>query len=70
MDLVTNVVRGSESDRLLLLLHGYGADERDLGGLLSYLDPDGHFAHPDDPRGPVARKPRSRHSGVGTRRSG
>src|SRR6478736_6571224 len=39
MDLVTNVVRGSESDRLLLLLHGYGADERDLGGLLGYLDP-------------------------------
>ena len=40
MDLVTNVVGGSESDRLLLLLHGYGADERDLGGLLGYLDPE------------------------------
>ena len=45
MDLVTNVVRGSESDRLLLLLHGYGADERDLGGLLSYLDPRGPVRH-------------------------
>ena len=25
---------------MLLLLHGYGADERDLGGLLPYLDPE------------------------------
>jgi thioredoxin 1 len=56
MDLVTNVVRGSESDRLLLLLHGYGADERDLGGLLGYLDPDGHFVTVL-PRGPVAAPP-------------
>ena len=44
MALVTNVVKGSGSERLLLLLHGYGADERDLGGLLPYLDPDGDFA--------------------------
>src|SRR5947209_11470747 len=58
MDLVSNVVRGSESDRLLLLLHGYGADERDLGGLLPYLDPDGHFATVL-PRGPVAAPPGS-----------
>ena len=56
MDLVTNVVQGSASDRLLLLLHGYGADERDLGGLLSYLDPQGHFATVL-PRGPVAAPP-------------
>jgi thioredoxin 1 len=56
MDLVTNVVRGSESERLLLLLHGYGADERDLGALLSYLDPEGHFATVL-PRGPVAAPP-------------
>ena len=54
MDLVTNVVQGSASDRLLLLLHGYGADERDLGGLLSYLDPQGHFATVL-PRGPVGQ---------------
>ena len=25
-------------------MHGYGADEQDLGGLLPYLDPDGVFA--------------------------
>lgn len=51
--LVTNVVRGSGADRLLLLAHGYGADEQDLGGLLPYLDPDGRFAAVL-PRGPVA----------------
>jgi thioredoxin 1 len=50
--LVTNVVRGTAAERLLLLLHGYGADERDLGGLLPYLDPDGHFATVL-PRGPI-----------------
>ncbi|HET9728231.1 MAG TPA: thioredoxin [Acidimicrobiia bacterium] len=44
MALLTNVVRGSAAQRLLLLVHGYGADERDLGGLLPYLDPDGVFA--------------------------
>src|SRR5256885_14493312 len=53
MDLVTNVVQGSASDRLLLLVHGYGADERDLGGLLTYLDPDGKLAV-GLPRAPVA----------------
>ena len=56
MDLVTNVVQGSASDRLLLLLHGYGADERDLGGLLSYLDPEGRFVTVL-PRGPIAAPP-------------
>jgi thioredoxin 1 len=44
MALVTNVVKGSSAQRLLLLVHGYGADEQDLGGLLPYLDPDGRFA--------------------------
>jgi thioredoxin 1 len=44
MALVTNVVKGSTAQRLLLLVHGYGADEQDLGGLLPYLDPDGVFA--------------------------
>jgi thioredoxin 1 len=43
MALVTNVVNGSNASRLLVLLHGYGADEVDLGGLLPYLDPDGVF---------------------------
>jgi thioredoxin 1 len=56
MDLVTNVVTGSNADRLLLLLHGFGADERDLGGLLGYLDPEGHFAAVL-PRGPIAAPP-------------
>ena len=53
MPLITNVVRGSDADRLLLLVHGFGADERDLGGLLPYLDPDGQFVTVL-PRGPVA----------------
>ena len=44
MALVTNIIKGSSSTRLLLLLHGYGADERDLGALVPYLDPDGTFA--------------------------
>ena len=44
MALVTNTVKGSSAQRLLLLVHGYAADERDLGGLLPYLDPDGVFA--------------------------
>ena len=52
MALVTNVVKGSSAQRLLLLVHGYGADERDLGGLLPYLDPDGQFVTVT-PRAPV-----------------
>ena len=53
MALVTNVVKGSSAERLLLLVHGYGADEQDLGGLLPYLDPDGVFAAVM-PRAPIA----------------
>jgi thioredoxin len=56
LSLITNVVRGSNSERLLLLAHGFGADERDLGGLLSYLDPEGRFVTVL-PRGPVATPP-------------
>jgi thioredoxin 1 len=56
MSLVTNVVEGSASRRVLLLMHGYGADERDLGGLLPYLDPEGNFATVM-PRGPLAAPP-------------
>jgi phospholipase/carboxylesterase len=42
--LVTNVVRGrQEPDRLLLLIHGKGADEHDLESLVPYLDPEGRF---------------------------
>jgi thioredoxin 1 len=51
--LVTNVVRGSDAERLLLMVHGYGADERDLGGLLPHLDPEGRFCAVM-PRGPEA----------------
>src|SRR3954452_14256773 len=43
MALVTNVIKSPAAQRLLVLLHGYGADEVDLGGLLPYLDPDGVF---------------------------
>ncbi len=53
MSLITNVVRGSRSNRLMMLVHGYGADERDLGAVLSYLDPDGELAV-ILPRGPFA----------------
>jgi len=42
--LVSNVVRGrQEPDRLLLLIHGKGADEHDLEPLVPYLDPEGRF---------------------------
>ncbi len=42
--LVTNVVRGrQEPDRLLMLIHGKGADEHDLESLIPYLDPEGRF---------------------------
>src|SRR4029079_17409192 len=53
MALVTNMVKGSSAQRLLLLVHGYGADEQDLGGVLPYLDPDGLFAAVM-PRAPIA----------------
>ncbi|HEV7865717.1 MAG TPA: phospholipase [Acidimicrobiia bacterium] len=42
--LVTNVVRGrQEPDRLLLLIHGKGADQHDLEPLIPHLDPEGRF---------------------------
>jgi len=41
---ITNVVHGSRSSRLAMLIHGYGADEQDLGALVSYLDPEGTLA--------------------------
>ncbi|MGH9049012.1 MAG: thioredoxin [Acidimicrobiia bacterium] len=56
MTLITNVVKGASPERVLLLVHGLGTDERDLGGLLAYLDPDGHFATVL-PRGPVSAPP-------------
>jgi thioredoxin len=56
MSLITNVVKGGSPERVLLLVHGLGADERDLGELLPYLDPDGHFATVL-PRGLVSAPP-------------
>jgi thioredoxin len=56
MDLVTNVVRGANAERLLLLVHGMGADERDLEGLLPYLDPEGRFVAVM-PRAPLPMPP-------------
>ena len=42
--LLTNVVPGGPApERLFLLIHGKGADERDLEPLVSYLDPAGRF---------------------------
>jgi thioredoxin len=56
MSLVHNIVGPPSAERVLLLVHGFGADERDLGGLLSYLDPEGRFLTVL-PRGPVAAPP-------------
>ncbi len=44
MELVTNVVKQSLTPkRLMLLMHGFGSDERDLAALAPYLDPNGHL---------------------------
>lgn len=56
MALVTDVTRPDNAERLLLLLHGIGADERDLPGVLTYLDPDGRFVTVS-PRAPIAYPP-------------
>ena len=56
MALIHNIVGTPQAARVLLLVHGYGADETDLGGLLPYLDPEGRFLT-ILPRGPVAAPP-------------
>jgi phospholipase/carboxylesterase len=43
-------------ERLLLLVHGYGADEHDLAPLAPYLDPEGAF-FTVCPRGPLTVEP-------------
>lgn len=53
VDLHVETVRPPEARRLLLLLHGFGADERDLAGLLAHLDPAGAYCVVL-PRGPIA----------------
>ncbi len=44
-------VGGGKGERLLVLIHGYGADEYDLAPLTEYVDPTGRF-HTVCPRGP------------------
>jgi len=56
MALIHNVVGTPQAARVLMLVHGLGADERDLGGLLPYLDPEGRFLTVL-PRGPLAAPP-------------
>ena len=56
MPLIHHIVGTPQAARVLLLVHGYGADERDLGGLLPYLDPEGRFLSVL-PRGPIAAPP-------------
>ncbi len=56
VDLVTNVIHGEGRDRILLLAHGYGADEQDLGGVMPFLDPDGTLLTVL-PRGPLSAPP-------------
>ncbi len=57
MDLVTHVVpAGPAPERVFLLVHGKGADERDLEPLLPYLDPHGRFLFVL-PRAPVPFPP-------------
>lgn len=43
MTLNNIVLASDEPERLLVLVHGLGADERDLAGVVPYLDPDGRF---------------------------
>lgn len=39
--------------QLLVLVHGYGADEHDLAPIVPFIDPDGHF-FTVCPRGPIS----------------
>ena len=48
---VNTVGTTGSGDRLLVLVHGYGADEYDLAGLVPHLDPQGTF-FTICPRGP------------------
>ena len=51
-DLIVNEVGTTGTGgRLLVLIHGYGADEYDLAPITSHIDPDGEF-HTICPRGP------------------
>jgi thioredoxin 1 len=54
--LIHNIVGTPQAARVMLLVHGLGANEQDLGGLLSYLDPEGRFLTVL-PRGTIAAPP-------------
>lgn len=54
--LLTNVVRRGTPSRLLLLLHGFGADQYDLAPIAPHLDPEERFLVVC-PRGPHAAPP-------------
>lgn len=56
MGLTTQIVHGARATRLMLLLHGVGADERDLAGLAPLLDPTGRFVTVI-PRGQYSQPP-------------
>ena len=43
IELHAEVIAPPTATRLFMLIHGFGADERDLAGLLPYLDPDGSY---------------------------
>jgi thioredoxin len=56
MALIHNIVGTPQAARVMLLVHGLGANEQDLGGLLPYLDPEGRFLAVF-PRGTIATPP-------------
>ena len=57
MKLVTRLVSaGQHPDRLMILIHGKGADELDLEGLVPHIDPEGRFLVVL-PRAPLALPP-------------
>jgi thioredoxin 1 len=56
MALIHNIVGTPQAARVLMMIHGYGANEQDLGGLLPYLDPEGRFLAVM-PRGTIAAGP-------------
>ena len=56
MALVHNLLGPPQAQRVMLLIHGYGADEKDLGGIMPYLDPEGRFLT-ILPRGPLSAPP-------------
>jgi thioredoxin len=56
MALIHNIIGTPQAARVLMLVHGYGANEQDLGGLLPYLDPEGRFLAVM-PRGTTAAGP-------------